>query len=114
MDEGGVRKIKVYVVLYIDVWARLYAKLHISIVELYIRMYVCMYASHSPHVFIHRVAHPNVLFIHRHRHDNFQGLRLVSHRLHRSHMHKNAHRKLYLKEKAKKKKEENEPSGMKA
>lgn len=71
----------------------------------YIRVRMCVYVciSHSPHVFIHRVVHPNILFIHRHRRDNFQGLRLVSHRLHRSHMHKNAHRKLYLKEKAKKK-----------
>lgn len=67
-----------------------------------------MCISHSPHVFIHRVVHPNILFIHRHRRDNFQGLRLVSHRLHCSHMHKNAHRKLYLKEKAKKKKKRRE------
>lgn len=59
----------------------------------------------APHVFhTHRARAPrssnDVLFIHRHRRDNFQGLRLVSHRLHRLACIKTHIEHSYLKERA--------------
>lgn len=106
--EGGVRKIKLYIVLYNECCANVGAHTRE-------RVYMCAYANSSRFAELYvceRTSHslslstciPSrvVLFIHRHRRDNFQGLRLVSHRLHRSfsHMHKNAHRNRVFKGKS--------------